>query len=230
MQKYQHLFFDLDRTLYDFDRNNKETILQIFSELKIDELAKVDFESFHETYKKINIPLWERYKKQEITKQYLNVTRFSETLKTFGVNHNLAETFASEYIRLSPLQVNLLPGAIELLDYLFPKYPLHIITNGFDEIQFVKISRCGLEKYFGHVIVSEAAGAQKPNPKIFEYAFEKTGALPQHSILIGDDPHSDVFGAQQIGMDQVWLAQPGETSPYNPTYQIGHLLELKKIF
>lgn len=229
MPKYQHIFFDLDRTLYDFDRNNRETILQIFRNLNIDVLAGIDFETFHKAYHKINIPLWERYKNQEITKEYLNVTRFSETLKGFGVNHELGATFASEYIRLSPMQINLLPGAIEVLDYLYEKYPMHIITNGFDEIQYVKIYRCGLEKYFRHIIVSEAAGAQKPNPKIFEYAFEKTGALAQNSILIGDDPDSDVFGAMQMGMDQVWLAQPGEISPYQPTYQIGHLLELKEI-
>lgn len=229
MAAYQHIFFDLDRTLYDFDYNNRETILQIFSNLKIYEVAGISFETFHETYKQINAPLWEQYKKQEITKEHLNLTRFSETLKAFGVNHHLGKTFASEYIRLSPLQINLLPGAIELLDYLLTKYQLHIITNGFDEIQYVKINRCGLEKYFRHVIVSEAAGAQKPSPKIFHYAFEKTGASAQNSVLIGDDPHSDIYGAQLIGMDQVWLAQPGETSPYKPTWQIGHLLQLKEI-
>jgi putative hydrolase of the HAD superfamily len=226
MQKYQHLFFDLDRTLYDFDRNNRETIYQLYQNFNLRDLGAGDFEVFHKTYKSINIPLWERYKKQEITKAFLNVTRFSDTLKVFGINHDLAGKFASEYIRLSPLQVHLLPGTLELLDYLFPKYPLHIITNGFDEIQFFKIERCGLKKYFKEIIVSEDAGAQKPDPRIFDYAFKKTGAEPSQSLLIGDDPQSDIFGAQQAGMDQVWLAQPGETSPYKPTYQISQLQEL----
>jgi len=226
MQKYRHLFFDLDRTLYDFDRNNRETIFQLYRDFGLPEMGVADFDIFHKTYKSINLPLWERYKRQEITKEYLNVARFSDTLKAFGINHGLAEKFASEYIRISPLQVHLLPGTIELLDYLFPKYPLYIITNGFDEIQFLKISRCGLEEYFQHVIVSEDAGAQKPDPRIFDYAFEKTGARPEDSLLVGDDPQSDIFGAQQAGMDQVWLAQPGETSPYEPTYQINQLKEL----
>ncbi len=229
MQKYRHIFFDLDRTLYDFDRNNRETIYQLYQDFKLEELGVSDFDAFHKTYKSINLPLWERYKKQEITKEYLNVARFSDTLKAFGINHGLAQKFASEYIRLSPMQVHLLPGAIELLEYLFPKYPLHIITNGFDEIQFLKISRCGLEKFFQHIIVSEDAGAQKPDSRIFDFAFIKTGARPEESLLVGDDPQSDILGAQQAGMDQVWLAQSGETSPYAPTYQISNLLELKQI-
>lgn len=229
MRKYQHIFFDLDRTLYDFDRNNLETIRSLFQAFELEKLGAPDFETFHKTYKTINLGLWEKYKKQEITKEYLNVTRFSETLKAFGINHSMASQFAEEYIRLSPLQTHLLPGTIEVLDYLNERYPLHIITNGFDEIQFEKIRRCGLEHYFRQVIVSEDAGAQKPDVRIFHFAFEKTGALASNSILIGDDPQSDIFGAQQVGMDQVWIAREGESSPYRPTYQIKHLLELKEI-
>ena len=229
MNKYRHIFFDLDRTLYDFDRNNQETIHQLFLNFGLDKLGMNNFSEFHQTYKTINLGLWERYKKQEITKEFLNITRFSETLKAFGMNQSLAENFASEYIRLSPLQTNLVPGTIELLQYLSPRYPLHIITNGFDEIQFVKMERCGLNRYFRQVIVSEAAGAQKPDRKIFEFAFEKTGAAAEDSIYIGDDPQSDVYGAKMAGMDQVWLARPGEWSDHEPTYRISHLLELKDI-
>jgi putative hydrolase of the HAD superfamily len=229
MIRYQHIFFDLDRTLYDFDRNNRETVLQLYNDFGLKELGASDFQAFFEMYKSINAPLWEQYKKREITKEYLNVARFSETFKAFDINHGIAEDFAKEYIRLSPLQINLLPGTLELLNYLYKKYPLHIITNGFEEIQYLKISRCGLEPYFGQVIVSEDAGAQKPDRRIFEYAFERTGAKANNSVLIGDDPQTDILGAQQIGMDQVWLAQPGEKSPYKPTYQIGSLLELKEI-
>lgn len=229
MRKYKHIFFDLDRTLYDFDRNNRETIFQLFQNFRLEELGVREFSEFHQTYKVINLGLWERYKKQEITKEYLNVTRFSETLMAFGINNGLEKDFASEYIRLSPLQIHLVPGTIEILEYLKPLYPLHIITNGFDEIQFVKIERCGLNPYFSHTIVSEDAGAQKPDQRIFDYAFQKTGAVPGESIYIGDDPQSDIYGAQMAGMDQVWLAQEGEESEYEPTFRIHNLLELKNI-
>ncbi|MEE4177549.1 MAG: YjjG family noncanonical pyrimidine nucleotidase [Bacteroides sp.] len=229
MQRYRHIFFDLDRTLYDFDRNNRETIFQLYQNFRLDEQGVSSFSEFHQTYRGINLGLWERYKKQEITKEYLNVTRFAETLKAFGINHGLASQFASEYIRISPLQVNLVPGTIEILEYLHPRYPLHIITNGFDEIQFIKIERCGLNPYFTHIIVSEDAAAQKPDRRIFDFAFEKTKAIPEESIYIGDDPQSDILGAKMACMDQVWLAQPDEVSEHEPTYRISNLLELKNI-
>jgi len=229
MKQYRHIFFDLDRTLYDFDRNNRETILQLYQAFGLSQLGAPAFDSFYKTYTRINLPLWERYKKQEISKEYLNITRFAETLKTFGIDHGMAGTFASEYIRLSPLQINLLSGALEILAYLFGKYTLHIITNGFSEIQYQKISATGIGQFFEHVIVSEDAGAQKPDKRIFEFAFKKTGARAEDSVIIGDDPKTDILGAQLVGMDQIWLAQPNETSAYVPTFQIGHLPELKTI-
>lgn len=229
MQKYRHIFFDLDRTLYDFDHNNRETIFELYQNFELQSKGISNFNEFHKTYKVINLGLWERYKKQEITKDYLNVTRFSETLKAFGINHGLAETLASEYIRISPLQTHLLPGTIEILEYLKPRYPLHIITNGFDEIQFVKIERCGLSPYFQQIIVSEDAGAQKPDRRIFDYAFVKTGAQAAQSVYIGDDPQSDIYGAKMVGMDQIWLARPDEVSDHQPTHRISNLLELREI-
>jgi len=229
MQQYHHIFFDLDRTLYDFDRNNRETILQLYKDFGLSQLGAPDFESFYQTYTRINLPLWERYKKQEISKEYLNLSRFAETLKTYEIDHGLAGKFAAEYIRLSPLQTNLLPGAREILSYLYPKYTLHIITNGFSEIQYQKITRTGIGQFFRHIIVSEDAGAQKPDKRIFDYALKKTGAKKEESVLIGDDPKTDILGAQLAAMDQIWLAQPNEISAYVPTFRIGHLLDLKTI-
>ncbi|HSV87044.1 MAG TPA: YjjG family noncanonical pyrimidine nucleotidase [Bacteroidales bacterium] len=229
MKLYRHIFFDLDRTLYDFDRNNRETIHSLYLKFGLMQLGAPDFEAFYQTYNLINRPLWDRYKKQEISKEYLNISRFAETLKAFNIDHGIAGKFASEYIRLSPLQKNLLPGTMEILNYLFKKYALHIITNGFSEIQFKKISGTGIGHFFQHIIVSEDAGAQKPEKRIFEFALNKTGAIADESILIGDDPQTDILGAQMAGIDQVWMAQPNETSQYRATFQIGHLLELKNI-
>lgn len=230
MKTYKHIFFDLDRTLYDFDKNNLATLQEIF---KIASSANhngvIGFDSFHEAYLKINKDLWNLYKKQEISKQELNLRRFAKTLDRMGMDTRIAQTLADAFIRLSPLQVYLLPGAIEILQYLHPKYPLHIITNGFSEIQFEKLKRTGLAEFFRHIIVSEEAGAQKPDPRIFALALQKTGASISDSLIIGDDPHCDIYGGQNSGIDQVWLYQAGETTPYQPTYAIGGLMELTSI-
>lgn len=230
MKTYKHIFFDLDRTLYDFEKSNLATLREIFKIAgRYNQNGIIGFELFHEAYLEINKDLWNQYKKQEITKQELNLRRFAKTLDQLGMDNRIAQTLADEFIRLSPLQVYLLPGAIEILQYLHPKYQLHIITNGFSEIQFEKLRRTGLAEFFRQIIVSEEAGAQKPDPRIFALALQKTGAAPSESLIIGDDPHSDIYGGQNSGIDQVWLYQPGETTPYQPTFAIGSLMELASI-
>jgi len=228
--KYKHIFFDLDRTLYDFDVNNKDTLRQMFVNHKIgSRVGGVDFEYFFDVYSKVNKSLWLQYKQDQISKQLLNYSRFARTLDYFGINDLNPELLAADYIEISPQMTNLVPGTFEILEYLHPKYELHLITNGFSEIQFFKIRNCGLEKYFNEVITSEEAGAQKPDLKIFQLAFQKTGARPDESLIIGDDHEADIAGGANAGMDQVWLRYPGETSEVKPTYQINHLLELKGI-
>ena len=229
MKKYKHLLFDLDRTLYDFDNNNRKTLEDVFGKHGLKEKGIPSFDDFFEVYKPINYNLWQQYKRKVITKEKLNLSRFSKTLEVFGVNHGLEKDISEDYVSLSPLQTRLLPGAHEVLEYLQQSYQLHIITNGFEEVQYMKIRRCGLEKYFTHIITSESAGAQKPSPKIFDYTLEKIKAIPNECLIIGDDPESDIRGALQAGIDQVWIAQPGETSPIKPTYQIGNLDELRNI-
>jgi putative hydrolase of the HAD superfamily len=226
MVAYKHIFFDLDRTLYDFDKNNLQTLKLLFESHKLYRNGIATFDDFFKAYKEINTGLWEQYKRKEITKEFLNHKRFFETLSVFGLDNGMARQMASDYIRLSPLQTALVEGAKETLDYLMPRYKLHIITNGFEEIQFKKIRRCGLDPFFTHVITSEAAGAQKPHPDIFIYASEQTGAIATESLIIGDDPESDIAGGRQAGMDQVWLARPGEVCQPEPTYTIADLRSL----
>ena len=227
---YRHLFFDLDRTIYDFDKNNKETLRQIFANHLIGSRSgNVDFEDFFAVYGEINKSLWLQYKQGQISKERLNSTRFGKTLAAFGIGDIEPELLADEYIEISPQKTNVVPGAIEILDYLYPRYKLHLITNGFSEIQYFKIKNCEVEKYFKEVVTSEEAGAQKPDIKIFELAYKKTGARPGESLIIGDDPDADIAGGANAGMDQVWFQYPGEFSKVRPTYQINHLLELKGI-
>jgi len=229
MRQYKHLFFDLDRTLYDFDANNRDTLSRLFREFNFSDNGKVDFDTFMDVYRPINLALWERYKRKEISKETLNLRRFADTLKACGLNEEVAGDFAGKYLEISPSQNRLLPGTVTTLQYLSESYDLHIITNGFEEVQYPKMARCGLMPFFRHIITSEKAGAQKPAPEIFEYALNLTGASPENSLMIGDDPVADIEGAFRQGMDQVWLSANDEVCTITPTYRIAALKELMSI-
>ncbi len=227
MRAYKHLFFDLDRTLYDFDTNNRDALRELYALYKLEENTGTAFDSFMEVYTGVNLSLWADYKKNLISKEELNLWRFEKTFGTLGITHPHPAGFAAKYLELSPLKTRLLPGTHEVLDYLGKRYRLHILTNGFEEVQYRKLDTCRLRTYFTTVITSEQAGARKPDPAIFRYALSVAGASPDEVLMIGDDPETDILGARQEGIDQVWLAQPGENSPIQPTYRIGRLEELK---
>ncbi len=226
MQTYRHLFFDLDRTLYDFDANNRNALYSLYRKYALWEKGCAGFDHFMNTYRPVNLALWDDYKQKKITKQRLNVERFAQTFRIMGVDDSMAESFAGDYLEISPEQTLLVPGTRQVLSRLKEKYTLHIITNGFEEIQYQKISRCGLGPFFATVTTSEKAGAQKPDAAIFDLALQSAGAKPEHSLMIGDDPESDIMGAKQQGIDQVWLARDGEETSVEPTYIIYSMEEL----
>lgn len=229
--RYKHIFFDLDRTLYDFDKSTRMTFIELYKKFRLKENGVDSFDDFLALYKKNNVEMWNRYRNGEITKKFLNVERFFVTLLHYRINDRaFAGRFAADYIRLSPLNQALYPNAHEVLLYLQQNYILHIITNGFEEVQGVKIKSNGLESYFETVTTSEEASAKKPNPKIFRHALTKARATAEESIMIGDDYEVDILGAKEIGMDQI-LFNPGEKNKsLECTYQIADLLELKSIF
>ncbi len=230
MPKYTHIFFDLDHTLWDFDKNSLETFSDLFLKYNLEKLLNCNFNTFFKAYKIINDNLWDLYRKGEIKKDYLSVQRFFLSLNEFGNNDKLlAETLSKEYVKLSPLKKNLFPYSIEVLEFLNKKYKLHIITNGFLEIQTVKIKNSGLDIYFESMITSEEAGAQKPNARIFEYSLNKTGAKVEESLMIGDDLKVDILGSKAFGMDQVYFNYHNNVHSEEVTYEIKSLLELKEI-
>ncbi|MEI6695341.1 MAG: YjjG family noncanonical pyrimidine nucleotidase [Bacteroidota bacterium] len=230
MRKYKHVFFDLDRTLWDFDTNSLETIKDLYNIYNIKTILNCDFLSFHTTYIKYNTQLWDAYRKAEIKKEFLSVQRFLLTLNDFGCNDlTLASKMAKDYIHLSPLKSLLFPYTLEVLDFLKDKYCLHIITNGFVEVQYRKIKNAGLEKYFTHAITSEEAGFQKPDKQIFEFSLEKAGAKAEESIMIGDDLKIDILGAKQIGIDQIFFNPSGIQHNEVITFEIDSLKQIFEI-
>jgi putative hydrolase of the HAD superfamily len=229
--KYKHLFFDLDRTLWDFDTNNRRTFDELFTKFELMRRGIIDPGRFYNEYQKINIALWEEYKHQRITKETLNFKRFYDSLLLYNIaDSTLATEIGNFYITNSPLKTVLYPNTLETLEILHSKYKLHIITNGFEEVQYIKIARSGLEKYFDKIITSEKAGFKKPDRKIFEYALQETGATPEESIIIGDDPEADIYGASLIGMDQIWVKHP-PVLPFNgkATFEVLQLSEIALI-
>ena len=227
---YKHLFFDLDKTLWDFKTNSFETLKEIYSKHLQPIINGNNFETFLKVYDFNNNNLWEGYRKGIITKETLRIERFLLTLNEFDLqNETLANNIADDYEKLSPLKTNLFPFAKETLEYLFTKYKLHIITNGFKEVQYPKLKHTGLIKYFTEIIISEDTGYMKPDKNIFFYSLGKAEAIATESLMIGDDYDVDILGAQAVGMDQVLFSPEKVFNGDNITYKISSLIELKEI-
>jgi putative hydrolase of the HAD superfamily len=207
-RKYSHIFFDLDNTLWDFKTNSYHAMQAAFHHFSFDKNG-IEYENFFEVYSKHNQKLWEDYRQQKVTKTDLKQRRFQYTfneLKIIGANAEAMNTF---YLDEIPKQTHLIDGAEELLRYLKNKgFTLHIITNGFKEVQYKKLETSGLEKYFTKVFISEDVKAPKPDRKIFEYAIKSANAPKNKSLMVGDDFGIDVKGALNFGIDAVFF-NPG---------------------
>ena len=229
MKKYCCIFFDLDRTLWDFEANSREAFLDMYDKYDLGRIFP-DFETFEQTYRQYNRQLWEDYRNGKIAKEVLKYVRFQMTLAAFGRNHlALAKKLGEDYVQISATKTQLFPHTHEALDYLKERYRLFVITNGFEEVQLKKIRNSKLEGYFKSIITSEKAGVQKPHGEIFHYALEKAGAKAETSLMIGDDVEGDILGARSQGMDQVLFNPHGKQHDTTPTYEIRSLLELKQI-
>ncbi|MDX1326987.1 MAG: YjjG family noncanonical pyrimidine nucleotidase [Arenibacter sp.] len=191
------VFFDLDHTLWDFEKNSALTFQKILSESAVG----VDLDDFLKTYIPINLEFWKKYREGKVTKEELRYQRLKNTFDSlrYGVGDELIHYLANQYIEHLSSYNNLFPNALEILGYLQPKYKLHIITNGFQEVQDRKLRNAKIDHFFNQVINSEMAGAKKPDPLIFQLALDKAKAVPQRSIMIGDSVEADIIGAQRVG-------------------------------
>jgi YjjG family noncanonical pyrimidine nucleotidase len=219
------VFFDLDHTLWDFEKNSALAFETVFKMQDLD----VNMAQFLQFYVPINREYWERYRKDEITQKELRYGRLKDTfdLMQYPVSDDVIELLSVEYIHYLPKFNHLFDGTTEILDYLKSKYNLHIITNGFAEIQANKLENSYISHYFKTITNSEMAGVKKPNQKIFDYALNLAKAKKENSIMIGDCIEADVQGALNAGLDAVFFNE--NNAPVAPTIkQVNHLLELKK--
>lgn len=227
---YQHVFFDLDRTLWDFETNSHETLIELIDKYKLIEKGISSPTTFINEYYVINDVLWEEYRQGKIDKELLRFERFKRALDKYEIfDRKLIEDFGNDYVYLSPLKTNLLPHTEEILDYLRSKYVLHIITNGFEEVQHIKLKNSGIDHYFSEIITSERAGYKKPDKRIFDFSVSLADTHVEKSIMIGDSLDADILGAKNAGMHQVFFNPNKEEHSEDITHEISSLKELKKL-
>lgn len=229
--KYRHLFFDLDHTLWDFETNAKQAMEEIYQTLSLSDKGIPDFDAFYDRYSYHNHRLWDRYTKGFIKQDELRWKRMWLALLDFKLaDEPLSRRMAAEFLELLPTKNTLFPYTVEILQYLQEKnYRMHLVTNGFEKVQYGKIQQANLAGFFDQVITSEASNSLKPNREIFEYAFSKAGAQADESIMIGDNQDADIEGGKNAGMDTIFVNHLN-VEPYSkPTYIVYHLKELENI-
>lgn len=227
----KHIFFDLDHTIWDFDRNAEETLNELYHAYKLHDLGLTSCSDFITTYTENNHQLWADYHLGKITKDFLRAERFSKTFTQLGIQPDaVPHQFEDDYVNISPTKTNLFEGAENVLTYLQQKYTLHIISNGFKETTLTKMDLSGLNPYFTNVIISEDVGVNKPNPLIFEFALDKAKANKAESIMIGDSLEADIYGALNFGMDAIFFNPTKKEKPEDVKREIAHLEELLILF
>ena len=227
MNNIKHIFFDLDHTLWHFEKNSSLTFDFLLNKYNIN----VGLQSFLKTYMPINFSLWNLYRDDKITKEYLRHNRLKSTFEKLNINikPSVIDNISDDYVKHLPDNNFLLKDAITVLDYLFKKYTLHIITNGFTEVQNTKIINSNLKKYFTCIIDSETVGVKKPHSKIFQYAYDVSKATNKNQcLMIGDNYEADVMGAINNGFKAIHLNSNNENL-HKDSIIINDLISLKEI-
>lgn len=228
--KYRNLFIDLDDTLWDTYHNNKECLEEVYTAHHF-ERYYASFEAFFAIYWPNNNLLWEQYRNNEINKQTLIIERFRHMLRPMGIaDVESVLAINKDFLQRTTHKTRLVPGAVELLEYLRPSYRMYILSNGFREVQALKLSNSGLAPYFGRMILSEDACIQKPHKAIFDFALRNTNSRRTESLMIGDSWEADIVGAHNSRIDQLWLnPEACPSKGFTPTYTVASLEEVKGI-
>jgi putative hydrolase of the HAD superfamily len=226
-KKYKHLFFDLDHTLWDFDKNAEETLHELYGVYKLKELGVNSVDEFISVYTEHNHRLWRDYHNGIISKEQLRASRFKITFEHFSVEESkIPHQFEIDYVNICPTKTNLFEGTHEVLSELKKKYQLHIITNGFLESQTMKMERTNINQYFDQIFVSEVIGLYKPDIALFNHALTVVNSTASEAIMIGDSLEADILGARSAGIDQVFFNPLKTEHDHSVSYEISHLTEL----
>ena len=229
MSKYKHIFFDLDNTLWDFDKSSMLAFEKVFEQFDLINYGIPSAKEFHTSYFVYNNQLWEQYRQGKIDKEFLKNERFRLPLKDYGIyDEKLAHELGENYTELAATTVALVPNTMEVLTYLKEKdYKIHLITNGFLEVQSIKMKASGLDKMIDESFVSEVVGFKKPDHRIFHHAMKEVGGTTENCVMIGDDLSVDILPAKEIGMPHIYFNR--KQIPHNEILdcEIKDLIEIK---
>ena len=229
-KRYTCVFFDLDHTLWDYETNSREALYDLYHERGLESRGVWSFERFFETFRVVNQELWDLYDAGLIDSQVIRRERFAKIFAAFSIRDALlSESISNAYLSTCPTKGNLMPHARDVLNYLKEKYVLTIITNGFEDIQALKISSSRITDYFDHIITSQKAGARKPARTIFDYALQLNAAACHEAIMIGDNVVADIGGAKGASIDAVFFNPENQVHDHSADYEISSLGELRNI-
>ena len=220
MKDYKWIFFDADDTLFHFDAF--QGLQKTFADFGLS-FTEQDYEA----YQPVNKALWTAYQHGQINAQQLQEERFAQWAQQLETS---AQVINSAFMRTMVDICTPLQGAISLLNMLQGNAKLGIITNGFTELQQARLERLGLRHHFDILVISEQVGIAKPHPGIFEHAFSYIKEEHRdHILMVGDNPHSDILGGLNVGVDTCWLNVDKRATPEGiiPHYQVSSLTELE---
>ena len=231
MKQYKHIFFDLDHTLWDYDKNTNETICDLYAMYQLEKFNLFSPEEFIKAFFEVNNELWRKFNFGQIEQAAMRRSRFNLIFNKLGLhNGDVPLGIEDKFLQTCPTKPHLLPHALAALDYLHKKYTLHIITNGFDDVQFTKLKSAGIDRHFREVITSDNSGYRKPDREIFEHAMKKAGASRSDAIFVGDNPDTDVAGAINAEMDFVYYNPARLPHGLKVLYEIDSLDRLPEMF
>jgi YjjG family noncanonical pyrimidine nucleotidase len=229
-KKYKCVFFDLDHTLWDYEENSKETLYDLFYAYELQAKGVTSADTFYRQFRVINLALWDLYDNNRVDQHYIRQERFKQVLEHFSAyTVQLSEHLTVDYLDQCPKKANLVPHALEILEYLASDYVLTVVTNGFDEIQNVKLSSGNLHRFFNHIVTSQKAGHRKPSQKIFQFALQANNIKCSDAVMIGDNLITDIGGARNAAIDSIFYNPEKIAHQTSVKYEISCLSELKKI-
>jgi len=227
MSRYTHLFFDLDDTLWDFQANAYESLVDLFDQHQLNRYFTT-FDQFYQLYTIRNNELWVLYGAGSVTKDFLSIERFSYPLQSVGVhNKSFARLLNADFLKNMTTKTQLIPHAQEVLEELCAQgYVMTIVSNGFRDVQYDKLRNSRLIPYFDTIVLSEEVGFMKPDARFFQYALDKNKVTAQKVLLVGDNYEADILGARRFGIDALYF----DRNSKERIRQVQVIVNLKEIF